>query len=71
MELFSFLASNVADIDTNKHLITTQGTGVLCSNGQEVSALAPRALEEADTSILLHLQDAIQHCQYAQLIQTW
>ena len=36
MELFSFLASNVADIDTNKHLITTQGTGILCSNHQDV-----------------------------------
>ncbi|KAG0723068.1 hypothetical protein GWK47_043326 [Chionoecetes opilio] len=59
-ELFSFLASNVADIDTNKHLITTQGTGVLCSNRQDVSALAPCTHEEADTRILLHLQDAVQ-----------
>lgn len=59
-ELFSFLASNVADIDTNKHLITTQGTGVLCSSRQDVSALAPCTHEEADTRILLHLQDDVQ-----------
>lgn len=59
-ELFSFLASKVADIDTNKHLITTKGTGVLCSNRQDVPALAPCTHEEADTRILLHLQDAVQ-----------
>ena len=35
-ELFSFLASNVVDIDTNKHLITTQSTGILCSNRRDV-----------------------------------
>jgi len=40
-ELFSFLASNMADTDTNKNLITTQGTGVLCSNRQKMSALSP------------------------------
>ena len=38
-ELFPFLASNVADVDTNKHRITTQGTGVLCFSRQDVSAL--------------------------------
>ncbi|KAG0727460.1 hypothetical protein GWK47_034604 [Chionoecetes opilio] len=75
-ELFSFLASNVADIDTNKHLITTQGTGVLCSNRQDVSALAPCTHEEADTRILLYLQDAVQQgvqqsVNTPQLIQTW
>ena len=59
-ELFSFLASNIADIDTNKHIITTQGTGVICSNRQDVSALAPCTHEEADTRIFLHLQDAVQ-----------
>ena len=59
-ELFSFLASNVADIDTNKHLNTTQGTGVLCSNRQDVSAIASCTYEEADTRILLHLHDAVQ-----------
>ncbi|KAG0717130.1 hypothetical protein GWK47_008210 [Chionoecetes opilio] len=59
-ELFPFLASNVADIDTSKHLITTQDYSVLCSNRQDVSALAPCTHEEADTRILLHLQDAVQ-----------
>ena len=50
----------MADIDTNKHLITTQGTGVFCSNRQDMSALALCTHEEADTRFLLHLQDAVQ-----------
>ena len=50
----------MADIDTNKHLITTEGTAVLCSNRQNVSALAPCTHKEADIRILLHLQDAVQ-----------
>ena len=60
-ELFSFLASNLADLETNKHLITTQGTGVLSSKCQDMSALAPCTHEEADTRIFLHLQNAVQH----------
>ena len=59
-ELFSFLASNVAEIDTNKQIITTQGTGVLCSNRQNLSTLAPCTHEEADTRIFLHVKDAVQ-----------
>lgn len=59
-ELFSFLASSVANLATNKHIITTQGTGILCSNRQDVSALAPCTHEEADTRIFLHLQDSVQ-----------
>jgi len=59
-ELFSFLASNMADIDTNKNLITTQGIGVLCFNRQDVSALSPCTHEKADIRLLLHVQDAVQ-----------
>ena len=40
-ELFFFLASNVAEIETNKHLITTQGNGVLSSNQEDVFTLVP------------------------------
>lgn len=70
MELFSFLASNMANIDTNKHLIITLGPSVLCSNRQDVSAVAPCMHEEADTRILLHLQDAIQQGYSKALICT-
>ena len=54
------MASNVTDIDTNKRLITTQGTGILCFNGQDVSAVVPCMHQQADTRCLLHLQDAVQ-----------
>ena len=37
--------------------ITTQGTGVLCSNHQDVSALAPCTHEEADTCISLNISE--------------
>jgi hypothetical protein len=40
--LLPFLASNVADFFTNNNLITKQGTGVQCSNHQDVSALTTR-----------------------------
>ena len=60
-ELFFFLASNEAEIETNKHLITTQGNGVLSSNQEDVSTLVPCTHEEADTRIFLHLKDAVRH----------
>ena len=60
-ELFFFLASNMAEIETNKYLITTQGNGVLSSNQEDVSTLVPCTHEEADTRIFLHLKDAVRH----------
>ncbi len=59
-ELFSFLATNAAGIDTNKQVITTHRTSVLCINRQDVFGLAPCTHEEADTHILLHLEDAVR-----------
>ena len=60
-ELFFFLASNVAEIETNKHLITTHGNGILSSNQEDVSTLVPCTHEKADTRILQHLKDAVRH----------
>ena len=60
-ELFFFLARSVVGIDTNKQVITTHNTDVLCINRQDVSGLAPCTHEEADTRILLHLEDAVRH----------
>ena len=72
-ELISFLAMNAAGININKQAITTDHTDVLCTNHQDVLGLAPCTQEEADTHILLHLEDAggkgTTKCQYAQL--TW
>ena len=43
----------------DKQVITTHNTDVLCTNHQGVSGLAPCSYEEADTCILLHLEDAV------------
>ena len=60
-ELFFFLASSVAEIETNKYLITTQGNGVLSSNQEDVSTLVPCRHEEANIRIFLHMKDAVRH----------
>ena len=60
-ELFSFMAKTVVEIDTDKQVITTHNSDVLCTNRQDVSGLAPCSHEEADTRILLHLEDAVRH----------
>ena len=45
-------------IDT-KQVFTTLQVDVLCTNRQDVSSLAPCMHEEADTRMLLHLEDAV------------
>ena len=60
-ELFSFLARSVGGIDTNKQVITTHNIGMLYTNHLDVSGLASCNHEEADTRILLHLEDAMWH----------
>ena len=59
-ELFSFLAMNAAGINTNKQVITTYHTDVLCTNRQNVLGVASCTHEEANARILLHLEDAVQ-----------
>ncbi len=55
----SFLAMKVAGIDTTKQVLTTHQVDVLRTNRQDVSSLAPCTHEEADTRMLLHLEDAV------------
>ncbi len=60
-ELFSFLSSTSdADIGTDKRVICTHHTEVLCTQPRGVAGLAPSTHEEADSRILLHLQDAVK-----------
>ena len=60
-ELFSYLAvSAVANIKINKTFITTHKSNVLCINRQDLVGLAPCKHEEADTRIILHLEDAVR-----------
>ena len=51
----------MVEVDTDKQVINTHNTDVLCTNRQDVSGLAPCSHEEADTRILLHLEDAVRH----------
>ena len=60
IEMFSFLASSAATIATNKQVFSTCHTGVLYTQSRDVSGLAPCTHEEADTRILLHLEDAVK-----------
>ena len=60
MELFSFLATCIKNLDTEKNLITTHHAKVLCNQSRHTSGLAPCTHEEADTHILLHLEDAME-----------
>ena len=60
-ELFSYLAvSAEANIKTNKTFITTHQSNMLCINRQDNVGLAPCKHEEADTHIILHLEDAVR-----------
>ena len=57
-KLFFFLARSVVGINNDKQIITTYNTDVLCMNHQDV---VPCTHEEADTCILLHMEDAVRH----------
>ena len=52
--------STVENIKTNKQFITTHHSDVLCTNHQDIVGLAPCTHEEADTCIILHLEDAVR-----------
>ena len=51
-ELFSFLANHITHLElpTNKQLVTTLGSGVLCIPSRDIRHLAPCDHEEADTA---------------------
>lgn len=54
------LATSVTALNTRKQIISTHHAEVLCTQPRDVSGLAPRTHEEADTRILLHLGDAVK-----------
>ena len=60
VELFSFLATCVTALDAGKQIISTHHAEVLCTQSRDTSGLAPCTHEEADTRILLHLEDAVK-----------
>ena len=58
IELVLFLTTSAATNATAKQVMSTYHTDVLCTQPRDVSGLAPCTYEEADTRILLHLEDA-------------
>lgn len=60
MELFAFLSTRIATVETEKQIISTNHKDVLCTQTRDVAGLAPCSHEEADTRILLHVQDAVR-----------
>ena len=62
--------SSVACIKTNEEIIATQDSGVLCINRPDVSDLALCTPEEADTRIILHLEDSTRKECKTVLIRT-
>ena len=60
VELFSFLATSTASIYSNKKVISTLHTDVLCNQPRDLSRLSPCTHEEADTRIILHMEDAVK-----------
>ena len=60
-QLFRFLAECLSTLNTGKQVITTCGDQVLCTVQRDVTDLAPCSHEEADTRIMLHVQDAVNH----------
>ena len=60
-KLFSYLAASaVANIKTSKTFITTHQSNVLYINRQDFAGLATCKHEEADTRIIVNLEDAVR-----------
>ena len=47
-------------LDAGKQVISTHHADILCSQPQGTSGLAPCTHEEADSRMLLHLEDAVK-----------
>ena len=71
-ELFSFLANHITHLElpTNKQLVTTLGSGVLCIPSRDIRHLATCDHEEADTRMILHLADAAREGFHRILLRT-
>ena len=62
IELFSFLATIVTSManESNKDVISIYNSDVLSNHPRDLARLAPCTHEEADTRIILHLEDAVK-----------
>ena len=51
----------IAAKETEKQIVSTHRTDVFCTQPRDVAGLAPCTHEEADTRMLLHVEDAVKH----------
>ena len=59
-ELFAFLTKHITHLVSDKQIVTTNGSDVMCIPARDISHLAPCDHEEADTRMMLHLADAVR-----------
>ena len=69
-ELFAFLVKHIQRLVTNKQIVATNGSEVVCSPPQDTSLLAPYNHEEADTRMILHPADAVRKGFHKILLHT-
>ena len=70
-ELFKFLAESTSSLEVEKQVILTYGKQVLTTLPRnDISSLAPCSHEEAETRILLHVQDVLQEGHKKILLRT-
>ena len=60
VELFSFLAMKMAAKETEKQIVSAHRTDVFCTQPRDVAGLASCTHEEADTRMLLHVEDDVK-----------
>ena len=70
-ELFKFLAESTSSLQVEKQVLSTYGKQVLTTLPRNnISSLGPCSHEEADTRMLLHVQDALQQGHKKTLLRT-
>ena len=69
-ELFAFLSTSVTSTTADKQIISTHHGEVKCSQPRDLSALAPCTHEEADTRMILHVEDAVQNGYSKVMVRT-
>lgn len=67
-EVSAFLANLATSLRTDKQITSTLRTGVCFMKHPDTSGLVPCSQEEADTRIILHLQDALKKAYTTSLI---
>ena len=69
-ELFNFLAVHLTHLETEKQVVTTNGEDALCRHPQYVRSFAPCNHEEADSRMILHLEDDVNVGYKKVILQT-